>query len=230
MIPWEMLDRQEVPGEGHEMALYRRGQDFSIRIDHRELMSSRVHGSEEALAELAMARLADPEQARVLIGGLGMGYTAAAALKFLGPLAQVIIAELVPAVVTWNQGPLAHLAGNPLGDPRVQVLVQDVAPILKVTTAGFDAILLDVDNGPQSMTRRGNAWLYSVAGLKAARATLRPQGVLAVWSATPDAGFSRALGYAGFQVTEVPVRARGKQGGSHHLIWLAVVPKQKRHP
>jgi spermidine synthase len=159
-----------------------------------------------------------------------MGYTTAAARKFLGPHAHVVVAELVPAIVTWNQLPLAHLAGNPLGDPRVQMLVQDVAQILKGTASVFDAILLNVDNGPQSMTRRGNAWLYSVAGSKSARATLRPQGVLAVWSATPDAGFSQALRYAGFQVTEAPVRARGKQGGSHHLIWLAVARTKVLHP
>ncbi len=153
-----------------------------------------------------------------------MGYTLAAALRSLGPDAEVVVAEVVPAVVKWNRGPLAHLAGSPLEDPRARVVEQDVASLIQAESNHFDAILLDVDNGPRALTRAGNSWLYSPAGLAAAMATLTSGGVLAVWSAWPDRSFTSRLGRAGFQVEEVSVRARGQKGGRKHHLWMATRP------
>lgn len=221
MIPWELLDSAPVPGGGETLRLYRRGAEFSIRVDGCELMNSRVHGSEDTLAELACARLAGRPSPTVLIGGLGMGYTAAAALERLGAQARMVVAELVPAVIAWNRGPLAGLAGHPLEDIRVSVREIDVARILKTEQQAYDAIVLDVDNGPEGLTRTGNDWLYTRAGLTAAHAALKPSGILAVWSATPDPAFSQLLRQTGFTVEEVTARARGRKGGSRHLIWLA---------
>ncbi len=221
MIPWELIDSSRVPGTGGELRLYRRGREFSIMANGAELMNSRAHGSEDALAELACSRIADRPAPRVLIGGLGMGYTAAAALRRLGAEGRVVVAELVPAVVEWNHGPLSDLAGHPLQDRRITVREMDVALVMKGEKQAYDAILLDVDNGPEAMTREGNSWLYTPAGLDAARAALRPTGVLAVWSAGPDQAFSRRLVQAGFDVDEVCVRARGPKGGGRHTIWLA---------
>lgn len=221
MIPWELLDSAPVPGGGETLRLFRRGMEFSIRVEGCELMNSRAHGSEEALAELACARLADRPGPQVLIGGLGMGYTLAAALHHLGPLAQVLVAELVPAVVAWNRGPLAHLARHPLADPRVSVQETDVARILRKAPQAFDAIILDVDNGPDGLTRTGNNWLYTKAGLQSAHAALKPAGLLAIWSASPDRAFAERLRQTGFKVEEIQTRARGRQGGRRHTIWLA---------
>jgi spermidine synthase len=222
MIPWKLLDSARVPGGGPELRLYQRGEELSIRIVGRgELMNSRVHGSEDALAELTCARLAGRAHSRVLIGGLGMGFTLAAALRQLGPDAEVVVAELVPAVVEWNRGPLAGAAGHPLEDRRVTVRVADVAQILSKEAQAYDAILLDVDNGPEGLTRRDNDWLYSVNGLGAAFAALRPGGVLAVWSAGPDRDFSERLRRVGFEAEEVRVRARANRKGARHIIWLA---------
>jgi spermidine synthase len=222
MMPWKLLDRAQMPESGEELRLYQRGREFSIRVDRHELMNSRVHGSEDALAELACARIAHRPGPRILIGGLGMGYTTAAALHRLGADGQVVVAELAPAVVAWNRGPLADLAGRPLHDARVTVREADVARILQAEQGAYDAILLDVDNGPACLTRKGNDWLYARAGLDAAYAALRAAGVLAVWSASSDRAFAKRLGRAGFVVTEVCVRARGPQGGGRHIIWLAV--------
>ena len=222
MMPWKLLDRAQMPESGEELRLYQRGREFSIRMDRHELMNSRVHGSEDALAELACARIAHRPGPRILIGGLGMGYTTAAALHRLGADGQVVVAELVPAVVAWNRGLLADLAGRPLHDARVTVREADVARILQAEQGAYDAILLDVDNGPVSLTRKGNDWLYARAGLDAAYAALRAAGVLAVWSASSDRAFAKRLGRAGFVVTEVGVRARGPRGGGRHIIWLAV--------
>ncbi|MDR3579275.1 MAG: spermidine synthase [Oryzomonas sp.] len=221
MIPWELIDSAQAPGGG-ELRLYRRGREYSIQVDGNELMNSRVHSSEEALADLACARIADRPFPRILIGGMGMGYTTAAALHRLGANGRVVVAELVPSVVEWNRGPLADLAGYPLDDCRVTVQEKDVAIVLRSEKKAYDAILLDVDNGPEAMTRRGNAWLYGKAGLEAAFAALRPAGVLAVWSAGPDRAFTERLRLAGFGISEVRVPARGKeQGGRQHTIWLA---------
>jgi spermidine synthase len=222
MIPWKLIDRAQVPGHGGEMCLYQRAGEFTIRLAAGELMNSRAHGSEDALAELACARIADRPCPRVLIGGLGMGYTTAAALRRLRADAQVLVAELVPAVVKWNRGPLGEFAGHPLQDARVTVCEADVAQVLQAEQRAYDAILLDVDNGPEGFSRKGNDWLYARAGLAAAFAALRPAGVLAVWSAGPDRAFVKRLNQAGFKVNEVRVRARASNKGGRHTIWLAV--------
>jgi len=221
MIPWKLLDTAEVPGGEGELRLYRRGEEFSIRIDGRELMNSRVYGSEDALAELSCAKVAARTRPRVLVGGLGVGYTLAASLRQLGADAEVVVAELSPAVVRWNRGPLSHVAGHPLHDPRVRVLEQDVGEAMHAAPGAYDAIMLDVDNGPEGLTRKQNDSLYGHAGLLVARAALRPRGVLAVWSAGGDRGFVRRLQRVGFEVEEVGVRARERRRGSRHTIWLA---------
>ena len=220
MVPWELLDSSPVPGGQGELRLYKRGEEFSIRLDRCELMNSRRHGSEDALAELACARIADRRRACVLIGGLGMGYSTAAALNGLKDDSRVVVAELAAAVVKWNRGPLADLAGRPLHSDRVTVRQVDVAEILRAQKGAYDAILLDVDNGPEGLTRKGNDWLYSRAGLAAAFTTLRPAGVLAVWSASPDRAFAQRLSEAGFEVDEVQARSRGPRRGTRHTIWL----------
>jgi len=220
MTPWVLLDSASVPGKGGELRLYQRGAEFSIKLSGRgELMNSRVHGSEDALAEQTCARLAGRAKPRLLIGGLGMGFTLAAALRQLDEQAQVVVAELVPAVVAWNRGPLGEPAGHPLQDPRVSVREGDVARILSAEQQVYDAILLDVDNGPEGLTRKENDWLYGVNGLNAAYTALRPGGVLAVWSAGPDPEFLQRLRKVGFEVDEVRVRAHGSKG-AWHVIWF----------
>ncbi|WP_216319136.1 spermidine synthase [Deinococcus aestuarii] len=224
MIPWKPLGRAPIPGTGQSLCLYRRGElpEFSIQISGyvSELMNSRQHASEDALAHLACAAVAGRAQPQVLVGGLGMGFTLAAALGTLGPAGVVTVAELVPEVVEWNKGPLGECAGYPLNDPRTRVHLGDVAELLRRGQGAYDAVLLDVDNGPEGMTHHGNDWLYSPQGLAAARRTLRPGGVLAVWSATPEPRFTTRLNRAGFRVEVHTVRARpGK--GAHHTIWLA---------
>lgn len=220
MRPWELLQTTTVPGDGCELRLYRRGDEFSIKAGNSELMSSRVHGSEDALAELACQRLADRPWPRVLIGGLGMGFTLAAALNQLGPKAEVVVAELVPDIVKWNRELLSELAGHPLEDPRVTVYEGDVGQLIRAEQGAFDAILLDVDNGPEGLTRKENDSLYSPSGLKAALAALRPRGIFGVWSISPDQRFSKRLQQAGFSVEEIRARARGPRGGGRHMIWL----------
>ncbi|PNY80465.1 spermidine synthase [Deinococcus koreensis] len=224
MIPWVPLARAAIPGTTQQLCLHRRGDllEFSIQISGyvSELMNSRMHASEDALAELGCAVISGRPAPHVLVGGLGMGFTLAAALKALGPGSRVTVAELVPEVVEWNRGPLGECAAYPLHDPRTHVHVGDVAELLRQGHATYDAVLLDVDNGPEGMTHHGNDWLYSPAGLAAARRSLRPGGVLAVWSATPDERFTRRLRQAGFRVDVHTVRARpGK--GARHTIWLA---------
>jgi len=201
------------------MSLHRRDNEFSLRVAGIELMNSRQHGSEEALAELALAELGGRAE-HVLIGGLGMGFTLRAALDVLPAGARVIVAELVPQVAEWNRGPLAHLAGRPLADPRVKLVVADVADLLARTSGAYDAVLLDTDNGPEGTTQDGNERLYSAAGLHAAHGALTPGGVLAVWSAFPSPAFVKRLVAAGFSVTEKNVRSRGKKG-VRHVVWLA---------
>jgi spermidine synthase len=218
-----LLDTAEMPGGGGELRLMRRGAEFAIRLGQTELMNSRVSGSEEALATVALARLHGPAP-RILIGGLGMGFTLRAALAALGPQARVVVAELVPAVVRWARGAMAEVFGASLADPRAEIREADVADVIAAGRSAYDAILLDVDNGPEGLTRDANDWLYGVAGLGTARAALRPGGILAVWSSAPDRGFTRRLRQAGYDVEEVPVRARGKRGGARHVLWLATVP------
>ena len=223
MIPWTLLDTAAVPGGG-ELRLWRRGAEFSIRFGRDELMNSRVHGSEEALAEIACARVANRAKARILIGGLGMGFTLRAALDALRPDAEVVVAELVAAVVAWNRGLLAALAGHALADPRVVLSEGDVADLIGAEPAAYDAILLDVDNGPDGLTRAANDRLYDREELGRARRALRPGGILAVWSAGEDAKFTPRLRKAGFDVEVERVRARGAQGGARHVIWIATRP------
>ncbi|MEK7383429.1 MAG: hypothetical protein AAB262_09095 [Elusimicrobiota bacterium] len=218
----EYLGGARIPGSGAILGLYRHGEEFTLRVHDTELMTSHVHQSEDALAQLACAKIASAPEPVILIGGLGMGYTLAATLKASGPAARVIVAELIPGVVEWNRGLLAHLAGNPLADPRVSVRLQDVALSLQTELAAFDAILLDVDNGPEGLTRHSNDWLYSADGLSAAYSALRPNGVLAVWSATPDKGFAMRLRKLGFEVTEVRTASSPDVRDDRHTIWLAV--------
>jgi len=221
VTPWKLLDSAPVPGNGGELRLLQRGDEFTIVIAGRgELMSSRAHGSEDALAELACTRIAKLPQPRILIGGLGMGYTLAAALRHLGPTAQVVVAELVPAVIEWNRGPLATCAGHPLDDARATVREGDVARILQTEQNAFDAILLDVDNGPEGLTHKHNDWLYSITGLTAAYTALRAGGILAVWSAGPDRDFTERLRKVGFAVEELRVRAHGSHKKARHVIWI----------
>lgn len=207
------------------MRLMRRGDELVINVDGRELMSNRVHGSEDALADLACdqleSRRSKQPDACILIGGLGIGFTLAAALRRVGPEARVVVAELVPAVVAWNRGVLGEAAGYPLCDPRASVYPGDVADLIRDPPAPWDAILLDVDNGPSGLTRSSNDWLYTWEGLNAAFAALRPGGVLGVWSAAPDEAFTRRVKRAGFRVTPIGVRARGAKGGRRHTVWIA---------
>ncbi|MDH3325142.1 MAG: hypothetical protein OEM38_00330 [Gammaproteobacteria bacterium] len=222
MTPWVLLDSAQVPGNGGELQLFQRGDEFSIKIAGRggELMNSRVHGSEDALAEHTCKRLAGCKNPRLLIGGLGMGFTLAAALQHAGDQAEVVVAELVPEVVKWNRGPLGVFANNPLQDSRVTVREGDVGRVMKSEQGAYDGIMLDVDNGPEGLTRKDNNWLYSVNGLNAAYAALRLQGVLSVWSAGPDKNFTQRLRKVGFDVDEVRVHAHGGKGARHN-IWFA---------
>lgn len=219
MKPLVEIDRSSLP-DGAPLVLYRRQDDFVIHLNGKELMGSRAHASEEQLAVLACAELAAVRGVRVLIGGLGLGYTARAALNALGRDARVDVAELVPAVVRWNRGVLAPLAGAPLTDPRLHVIEADVADVIAAAAATYDAIMLDVDNGPSSPISAVNARLYDAAGLARATHALRPGGVLAVWSASDDAQFTKRLGRAGF-VARVE-RPRIRPGaGARHVVWLA---------
>ena len=228
MNPWILLDQVTVPGDGGAMKLYQRAHEFSISVKNEELMNSRMHGSEDALAELACQRVAQRDKPRVLIGGLGMGFTLGAALANLGAKAKVVVVELVPAVVQWNRTHLAELAGRPLDDPRVTVRESDVRLAIKEAREVYDAILLDVDNGPDGLTHEGNDRLYTHGGLEAAKAALKPGGILAVWSAEPDKPFAKRLRGSGFKVEELSVRARGARGGRRHTIWLAEKPLSRQ--
>ncbi len=219
MTPRELIDVAEVPG-GEPLRLFRRGADHMIVLDRNELMNSRMSGSEEALAVMALERLAGVKAPRVLIGGYGMGFTLRAALARVDARAELVVAELVPEIIDWARGPMAELAAGCLDDARVRVVLDDVAAVIARERGAYDAILLDVDNGPDGLTRDANDRLYSPRGLEAARAALRSGGVLAVWSAAPDARFARAFGEAGFVVDEVGVRARGNGKGPRHVIWF----------
>ncbi|MCQ1776517.1 hypothetical protein NOJ05_04855 [Neorhizobium galegae] len=220
MLPWIQLDRATIPGEGGELRLKQRGSEFSIMLGSTELMNSRLSGSEEALATLSCKRIAGRKNTHMLIGGLGMGFTLRAALGALPDDTRVTVAELVPAVVDWARGPMAEFHKGTLDDPRVDIHVGDVGALIRSRTAAYDAILLDVDNGPDGLTRASNDSLYNHTGLRAAKAALRENGVLAVWSSAPDAGFTRRLRDVGFATEEVYVRANGKRGG-RHVLWMA---------
>lgn len=223
MTPRELIDTAKIPG-GDELRLFRRGKDFMIVLDRNELMSTRMSGSEEALAVMSCERLAGRKAPHLLIGGYGMGFTLRAALAALPGDAQVTVAELVPEIIQWARGPMAELAAGCLDDARVRLFEGDVAAVIGDARQTYDAILLDVDNGPDGLTRERNDGLYSVRGLAAARQALTPGGVLAIWSAAPDNAFARRLGAAGFAVEEVAVRARGNGKGARHVIWFARKP------
>ena len=223
MIPLEHLDTAQVPG-GAELRLMRRGGDFMITLDRNELMNSRMSGSEEALATMTAERLAGRKGQHWLVGGYGMGFTLRAALAVLGPDARITVAELVPKIVEWARGPMAGLTGGCLDDPRVTLVQADVALQIAAGRDAYDAILLDVDNGPDGLVRAGNDRLYTREGLAAAKAALTPGGVLAVWSAGKDPVFAGRLRKAGFAVEEVQVRARSNGKGAKHTIWFAVRP------
>jgi spermidine synthase len=219
MIPWVHLDTASVPG-GDVLKLMRRGGEFSIMAGAITLMNSRMSGSEIALAKLACDRLRGRRHCTMLIGGYGMGFTLREALSGLGRDAEVVVAELVPAVVEWARGPMAELTAGCLEDPRVSIRNIDVGEAIASARSRFDAILLDVDNGPDGLSRGANDRLYTRQGLDAARRALRPGGLLAVWSASPNMAFRRRLEQAGFAVDEVEARAH-KGRGMRHVIWIA---------
>ncbi len=220
MIPWELLGEARTP-EGTHMTLTRRGNEYMILADGKDLMSSRMKGSEEELARVGCEHARKEENACVLVGGLGMGFTLRATLDVMPADATVIVAELMPVVVEWNRGPLAALAKHPLEDRRTELSLGDVGVLLRESRARFDAVLLDVDNGPAAFTQTFNAGLYDNAGLTMIRAALRPGGVLAVWSAWDDRKFEHRLRHHGFTVETHHVRARLKQGGPRHTIFVA---------
>jgi spermidine synthase len=217
--PWELLGEARTP-DGSLMALMRRDREHVILANGKPLMSSLMHGSEEALAALACQRARMMHQPCALVGGLGMGYTLRAALDALPANANVSVAELLPAVVDWNRGPLAALAGEPLKDPRVTVLLDDVATVLERSAGRFDVLMLDVDNGPSAFSESANAALYTDRGLASAKTALKPDGVLAIWSARDDRKFEQRLRYNGFRVEVSRVRARLKKGGPRHTIFV----------
>jgi spermidine synthase len=224
--PWEILDRARAP-DGTELVLARRGDEWVVREAGRVLMSSRVHGSEEALAAFALERA--PNARTVLVGGLGLGFTVRATLDRLGPDARVIVAEMVPELVAWNRGPVAELAGRPLEDPRVRLQVGDVVARIAEARGAYDAILLDVDNGPSALNHAANGALYDTKGIRACRDALRAGGVLAVWSAGSDARYAERLERAGFDVAVRVVPARGSgQGGVRHVVFVAARPAPRR--
>jgi len=221
LIPWLLLDTAQIPNGEGELRLMRRGAEYSIMSGAIELMNSRLSGSEKTLASMAFQRLGERRDLQVLIGGLGMGFTLRAALAELDPGARVAVAELVPAVMDWARGPLAELFEGSLTDPRVTLHEADVADLIAPGRACYDAILLDVDNGPGGLNRAANDSLYAADGLLASRRALAPGGVLAVWSAGPNAEFAKRLHRTGFRVDEVRVRARGPGRGARHVIWVA---------
>ena len=221
MPNWTLLGEAQIPGTEQLMYLYKGKDDFSIKLARgQELMNTRKHGSEDALGELPCRRISNPHNARVLIGGLGMGFTLAAALRSLGPEAEVTVAELIPEVVEWNRGPLGECSGKPLEDPRTQVYIGDVARLLKQNSGYYDVIALDVDNGPEGLTRSSNDWLYNLMGVATAQSALKPGGILAYWSAAPDPGFLDLLKSCGLLVDQKMVYAHGNKG-ARHTIWLA---------
>jgi len=220
MEAWELLGESSAP-DGTAIQLRRRDDEYLILASGRPLMSSRLHGSEEALATLGCRRARALEQPRVLVGGLGMGFTLRAVLDVLPGDAVVTVAELVPAVIQWNRASLAPLAGHPLSDRRVRIQATDVGFTLRGNPGRFDVVLLDTDNGPAAFTAADNAGLYDNGGVAAAFAALRPGGTLAVWSAWEDRKFEQRLRFHGFDVEVATVRARQKRGGPRHTIFLA---------
>ena len=223
MTPRTLIDTAQIPG-GNELRLFRRGADFMIVLDRNELMNSRMSGSEEALAIMTCEKLAATSAPHILVGGYGMGFTLRAALAMLPKGTRVTVAELVPEIIDWARGPMAALTSACLDDARVVVCIADVAAVIANEPNGYDAILLDVDNGPDGLSRAANDRLYSNSGLAKLKAALKPGGVAAIWSAAPDAAFARRLKDSGFAVDEVTVRARSNGKGPRHTIWFAWKP------
>ena len=221
MKPRELIATAKAPG-GVELRLIRHDNDHVIMVDSNELMSSRLGGSEEALATLSCDRLREQTKPHLLIGGYGMGFTLRAALSRLGPAAKITVAELVPEIIDWARGPMATLTAGGLDDPRVRLILGDVSAEITAANKRYDAILLDVDNGPSGLTATANDSLYSMNGLARSRAALQPGGVLAIWSAAPDDAFTRRLDKAGFKAEQVTVRARSNGKGPRHTIWFAI--------
>jgi spermidine synthase len=228
MILWLQIDTARVPGADVELRLMRRGAEFSMMLGPNELMNSRLSGSEQALATLACRKIEAVKSPHLLIGGLGMGFTLRAALAGLGADARIMVAELVPAVIAWARGPMTELFGDSLSDPRTRVREADVVDVIRSHASSFDAILLDVDNGPEGLIRKANDALYDLKGLKTIRRALRPRGVLAVWSSGPNPAFTKRLGDAGFDVDEVALRATARRSGARHVIWLATKSEAAR--
>ena len=223
MQPRTLIATAQIPG-GNDLRLFQRGSDFMIVLDRNELMNSRMSGSEEALAVMTIDRLRNTASPHMLIGGYGMGFTLRAALAVLPPEARVTVSELVPEIIDWARGPMAELADGCLDDPRVTLVLDDVTAVIAAEASRYDAILLDVDNGPDGLSRVANDRIYSMAGLAKAKAALKPGGIVAIWSAAPDAVFARRLKDSGFAVEEVAVRARSNGKGPKHVIWFAAKP------
>lgn len=223
MARFNEIGTATIPGQGTTLRLLQRNDEFAIKIagNTGELMNTRLHGSEDALATLACERIAHHPNPKVLIGGMGMGFTLAAALNSLGEDAEVTVAELVPEVVEWNKGPLGSASGYPLNDSRSIIHLGDVAQLLKQQEGIYDAILLDVDNGPEGLTRKENDWIYSAEGIAQAKSALKANGILAYWSAGADPVFTAKLKAAGFRVKAETVRAHKPGKGAKHVIWLA---------
>ena len=227
MRPWEIVDHEPVPDDDGTIYLMSRGREWVIHVDGRELMGSKKHGSEDALADLACDQLGDLHAARVLVGGLGMGFTQAAVLRRIGPEGNATVAELMPAVIRWNREYLGKVARFPLRDSRSTVYNGDVGDLIEAPPAPWSAILLDVDNGPRALTRPNNGWLYTVQGIAAARKALIPGGVLAIWSALPDAALTRRLRKGGFKTEMCFYTEAGRptfDDSGSHVIWIAVAP------
>ncbi|MEE4538419.1 MAG: spermidine synthase [Erythrobacter sp.] len=223
MLKRELIDTCAIE-DGETLELYRHGRDFMIVLGRNELMSTRMRFSEEQLAELTLERL-DCARPRILIGGYGMGFTYRAALTKVGPGADIVVAEISENIIAWAKGAMAELTGDCLEDPRLDLVIADVAALIDDAIDGtcepFDAILLDVDNGPDGLVRADNNRLYSRTGLGKARDALAPGGVLSVWSAAPDPAFRRRLKDSGLAVEEVAIRSRPGGKGAHHTIWFA---------
>ena len=224
MPRWELIDRTPIPSSKDSLSLYQNKDDFLIKLTDTgtELMHTRQHGSEDALGRLPCETLKNTAEAKVLIGGLGMGFTLASALQNVGPAAEVTVVELLPKVVEWNTGPLGERSGHPLRDDRTHVHVGDVTKHLREKTSYYDAIALDIDNGPEGLTIATNDWLYSSAGIGRTREALRPGGVVAYWSSDPDRSFAKRLVQHRYHVSEETVFAHGTKG-ARHTIWLAQV-------
>ncbi|MCB1430141.1 MAG: hypothetical protein KDJ66_13625 [Nitratireductor sp.] len=223
MIAWEHLASADMPGGG-ALKLMRRGKEYSIKLDRIELMNSRLSGSEDALATMALERIGPVAAPHVLIGGLGMGFTLRAALACFPDDAVITVAELSPDIIEWARGPMSELFGASMEDPRVVIHIGDVGPLIAGSKARYHAILLDVDNGPEGISRADNDAIYSPKGLGAAKSALKPGGVLGVWSQGPDAAFHGRMKQSGLKTEEVRVKANAGRKGARHVLWFGTRP------